>query len=38
MAQLVGHGESEKIGEICAAKNRALLDGVGQQHGVTILE
>jgi hypothetical protein len=29
MAQLVRHCESEKIGEICAAKNRALPDGIG---------
>jgi hypothetical protein len=38
VAQLVGYGESEKIGEICGSKNRALLDGVGQHYGVAILE
>jgi len=36
--QLVGHDESEKIGEMCATKNRPLLDGVvGQHYSVAML-
>ena len=34
----MGHGESEKIGEICGSENSALLYGVGQHYGVAILE